>query len=520
MSDATIAVVGSGIVGTAVAHALVQRGLSVEVFEKGPAFPYPHDAQFDEEIVHRWDNPAYRLPGDLKRLTASGDYGWDLDAEREMVAGGSATRWEAITLRMRPEDFRTRSLYRFGTDWPLGYDELEPWYGRAESLLGVSGTDADNPFAPPRTQPFPLPPFELAHDDVMLAERLRGHGITLHTTPQARTRESWDGRPGCVNFGTCRVCPIGARYSPNHHLAQAVETGLCRVRTDVSVRRIVTDDAGRAIAVVHRDNDGAADVETPVRAVVVAAGAIEAVRLLLLSAGPRHPDGLGNGSGQLGRHFTMHHLWLGNLRFAEPLYPGRFGGWTGQCQQFLLPEQRGRHGAVKVEFSSRASAGRLSHAGTREEILEQLRPRRHWRPIVLHAESAPDERKHVALSSERDRFGDPFAHVHYASSDFDGETYRYARRLFERFVEASGAADAGLVEAARYNSGFHHMGGCRMAAQAADGVVDPAGRVHGCPNVWVAGGATFPGTSGAVNPTLTMTALALYTADRLAAEAG
>ena len=120
----------------------------------------------------------------------------DLNSERVMVVGGTATVWQAVTLRMLPQDFKTRTWYGYGEDWPLVYDDLEPYYCKAEALLGVSGTDADNPFAPRRSSPYPLPAFELSYDDAIFADRLRQHGIVLHTTPQARTRAAYGGRPG------------------------------------------------------------------------------------------------------------------------------------------------------------------------------------------------------------------------------------------------------------------------------------------------------------------------------------
>ena len=513
MIDKTAAIVGSGIVGTAVAHQLVQHGYRVNVFEKGPEYPYPHAQPFVEKTRYLYSNPAYRLPADIRRLTCTGDYASNLDNERFMLVGGSATRWQGLTLRMLPNDFRTKSVYGYGLDWPLAYSDLEPYYCRAEALLGVSGTDADNPFAPSRSKPYPLPPFSLSYGDTLIAEKLRAVGLVLHTTPQARTRNAYDGRPACQNFGMCSVCPIGARYSPTHHLATAVNTGRCTVHANVSVRRIEVDGSGRARAVVCQKNDSKTPVEHPADVIVVAGGAIESVRLLMLSPSAGHPAGLGNQSAQLGKHFTLHHVWYGELHYPTPLYPARFGGATGQSCQFLEPPRRGEHGGIKIEFSATSEYHKLREIrewGDRAAILEQLRPMLHWHPIALHGESVPGPEKYVSLTTERDRFGDSFAHVHYRSAEFDHATREFARELLKRFAAATGADGSKFPDT--YDSGAHHMGGCRMGHSAADSVVDAYGRVHGTSNVFVAGGSTFAGTSGAVNPTLTMTALALRTA--------
>lgn len=526
-----VAVVGSGIVGTTLAHELAGRGLRVDVFEKGPAYPYPHLDQFVERERLRSPRPLYRRPAGQCELSQSGDYPAPLEDELDCVEGGMASRWEAICLRQPPADLRTRSLYGYGADWPLPYDELEPWYGRAENLLGVAGTDADNPFAPPRSTPHPLPPFPLAWDDRWLAERLERDGLHLHTTPQARTREPYDGRVACANFGVCTVCPIGARYSPHLHLQRAVATGRVRLHTDTAVRRVLLDRAGRARTLLVRPADGdGPEREHPADRIVLAAGALESARLLLLSTAPGHPDGLGNRSGHVGRNLVFHHLWLGRLRFREALYPGRFGGWTGQSHQFLDPPGRGRHGGVKLELSSRRAYAThepvqvwetpgdvLDGAATAADVTAALEPTLHWRPVTFHAETRPGPGKVLTLGERRDRFGDPRPHVHYELDDFDRETHRYCRELFEHLRRAAGAEDALLADADAYYSGFHHMGTCRMSDREADGVTDAFGRVHGVPGLCVAGGALFPGSS-TVNPTLTMVALALRLADRLADE--
>jgi glucose dehydrogenase len=513
-----VAIVGSGIAGALIAYLLTARGHRVEMFERGPAYPYPHTPQFQDRFLHRYDNPAYRLPADLQGMTASGAYRGDLDRERHMVIGGTATHWAGIALRMIPQDFQTKTLYGFGDDWPIGYDDLEPYYSRAEALLGVSGTDADNPFAPPRSRPFPLPPFDLSYEDRILAGRLAASGIVLHTTPQAATRAAYGDRPGCQNFGACDVCPIGARYSPNYHLARAAATGRCTIHSETSVRRIVADRTGRRVtSLVCRPNGAGGDREYRAAVVVLAGGAIENTRLLLLSSRDRHPDGVAL-SDVVGRRLTFHHLWSGRLRYGERMLPGRLGRWTGQSHQFLAPPTRGRHGAVKVEFSANLApwpADAAAGARTGAEVLDRVAPAATERVLTLHSEAAPESRRTVTLSAQRDRFGDPYAHIHYELNEFDASTYAYGRGLFDRFARATGAVDARLDGIETVYSGGHHIGTCRMGRDPRDSAVDSFGAVYGCSNLFVAGSSMFVG-SAAVNPTLTIAALAIRTADYLA----
>jgi choline dehydrogenase-like flavoprotein len=405
MSESTVAIVGSGIAGSIMAYLLTDFGIDVDVFEKGPDYPYPHEPQCAEQVLYLYDNPVYRLRADLKNHTHSGRYRHDVERERVMAVGGSCTRWEGLTVRMTPHDFRRRSLYAYGDDWPISYEDLEPYYCRAEALLGVSGTDDDNPFAPPRSQPYPLPPFELSHDDRILGGRLAEHGIVLHTTPQARTRKAYEDRAPCVNIATCTFCPIGARYSPNYHLEKAVKGGLCRLHSNTSVRRILANRSGRVRGLVYQQNNARAEQEHAAKVVVIAGGAIESARLLLLSKDARHPNGMGNQGGHVGRHLVFHHVWRGEMYYEEALYPGRFGGWTGQSLQFRDPSEPGRHGGVKVEFASflgipygNPNPESYKSFKTGSEVLEHQRRMVHRRAIGLHAESVPSRQKYVTLS--------------------------------------------------------------------------------------------------------------------------
>jgi choline dehydrogenase-like flavoprotein len=355
--------------------------------------------------------------------------------------------------------------------------------------------------------------FPLAHDDRIMQARLREADITLHTTPQARTRTAYDDRAGCMNFGTCRYCPIGARYSPNYHLAKAVDTGNCTVITDATVRRVVPDQDGRGGSVIYRTNDQSNDQEYHADVIVVAAGAVESARLLLLSRHERHPDGLGNAGGWVGRGLAFHHVWKGRLHYDIPLYPFRFGGWTGQSLQFIDASTRGEHAAVKVEFSSRKAYDAPLNWSTAQNPYDALIGMLHWRQIILQAEAPASSEKYITLSPETDRFGDPFAHIHYRFTDFDVATYEFAREVFDRFVAATGPTRSEFPPLDWWDSGSHHMGTCRMGTSVRDSVVNSFGQVHGLPHIFVIGGSNFVGSSGAMNPTLTMVALAIRSAD-------
>lgn len=513
MSSSTVAVVGSGIAGASIAYTLAQRGYDVVVFEKGPEYPYPHSQQFVEQIHYLYDNPKFHSPADIERITVSGSYPYSLNDERKVMVGGTATHWNAVTPRIHPEDFRTKTLHGLGEDWPLEYEDLEEYYCKAEALLGVSGTDSDNPFAPWRSKSYPLGQFDLSHDDQILAERLNNNGIVLHTTPQARTRRPYEGRPGCRNHGTCRYCPIGVRYSPNYHLQLAERTGRCTILSNTSVRRIEVDKTGTAHSLIFQQNDAESSDVHDAKVIIVATGAFETPRLLLLSANDRYPDGLGNNSGHLGQHLTFHPLYHGGLHFKRPLHHNSVGPFTGLCDQFLRPSDRYKHGGFKIFFSS--LWGRLTWPGgpdTTEEILEVGRDAAYWRPITFHCDSLDSPQKYVTLGEEKDRFGDPFAHVHYDPAEYDYSTYESAKIVLAQFAEAAVADDMNFSQVDRYAQGNHHMGSSRMSHDEKDGVADPFGKVHNTNNLFLAGSGLFV-TSTPTPPTLTIAALALRTAD-------
>ena len=519
-----VAIVGAGITGTTLAWHLVKAGCQVDIFENGPEVPYPHALQFEAEVLYANQyappTPSFPppLPLDIKNISQAGDYGGDLQQERIMCVGGQATRWFAMTPRIGTEHFRSFSLYGFGRDWPISYEDLEPYYSRAEAHIGVSG-QADNPFAPRRASPFPLPAFALSYQDRIFAEKLKARGIVTHTTPQARAREDYDGRPGCQNFGECERCPVGARYSPNHHLEMLRDSKLFALHANCLVRRIIVEK-GRAIGIAYHPDHGARQIEHHADVVIVAAGAIETARLLLLSKGPGiHSDGLGNASGQVGRNFGMHHVWWNELSFAKPVMPGRAGPPTLLSHQFTLPEKDGG-GGMTVEMFDGVPQGTVLAAGRRQYIsgkasLEALRPFISKRALTVNAETIPSDDKYVALGDKRDRFGDPFAAVTYKLNDFDRATYQRAQRLAGRFGAALGAESLSPGPIEQFWSAHHHLGTCRMGDSLHDSVTDSFGALHETSGVYVCGGAAFP-TVTPLQPTLTMVALAIRSADRIA----
>lgn len=523
-----VAIVGAGIVGTALAHHLALAGHQVDLFENGPETPYPQVPQYQAEVLYaNFSNPPAEhfppaLPPGIKGLTQSGDYQHVINDERTMCVGGQATRWFGITPRIHPESFKPKTLYGFGVDWPLTYSELEAYYGLAETYIGISGSNDDNPFAAYRSKPYPLPEFEISSQDAVLAAQLRDAGIITHTTPQARVRQYYDGRPACQNFGVCETCPVGARYNPAHHLTPDRRSPSITLHTNCLVRRIILEgDTGKGVA--YHPQHGDREVEHRADAVILAAGAIETARLLLLSrAGGIHRNGLGNAAGLVGRNLGFHHVWWGELTFEGLMMPGRAGPPTLMSHQFTRPEGKRNYGGATVELFDTFPSRLFDGLGRREnldrtQIMETLLPGLRKRTLTMNAETIPSDDKYLDLSGPKDRFGDPFASVTYRLNDFDHETYRRVGGVAKQVAGALGAQDVEVFPIEQFWSAHHHLGTCRMGANGRDSVVDSFGAIHGARGLYVCGGSTFP-TVTPLQPTLTMVAMAIRTAARVAEE--
>jgi choline dehydrogenase-like flavoprotein len=278
-----------------------------------------------------------------------------------------------------------------------------------------------------------------------------------------------------------------------------------------------------ARAVLFHPEHGERGIEHGADVIVVAAGAMESARLLLLSAGQgEHAQGIGNASNFVGKNLGFHHIWWGHLHFAAPMFAGRIGPPTMTCHQFLEPEGRRNYGGASVELFDYPYGGHKDDVARRSfatgpELVAALRPVTHCRVLNFHAETVPGPRKYLELSATKDRFGDPFAHVHYELDDFDHATHETAKNLTVRFKELLGAESGSVEEIENFWSGHHHLGTCRMGQSIKDSVVDSYGAVHGTKGLFVCGGSNFV-TTTPLQPTLTMVALAIRTAERIARE--
>jgi choline dehydrogenase-like flavoprotein len=515
-TETDVCIVGAGAAGAVIAAELATRGIDVTVLESGPRYPL---AQRDEARRRFLQNQAPFPSPDpgLDRCTVDSALPFRLEWMRMRGIGGSTLHWEGYSMRFHPDDFALRSRHGIADDWPLSYADLEPFYGRAERALGVAGADADPAFA--RSTAFPLPAFPASYSDGVFARACGKLGIAMLPIPQARNSEAYDGRPPCLACGTCYACPTGARASVDlTHVPRAEATGHARFVSNAHVLRLEAEPDGRVVSALYRTPEGE-ERRVDARRFVLAGGTIENVRLCLLSASRSHPDGLANRSGMLGANFMCHPVVDFTGAVAEPLYPYRTGFSSSMTRDWAARGARDRRSGFWIEFRNRAggSPGTVAiqtgawGARLRERVRAEFGRRAGMRVFL---EALPDRANRITLDRSRtDTYGSPIAHLRFAIGGYERAGLAAAAKAVRTIYGAMRATD---IHESSIMLASHLMGAHRMGADPATSVVDATQRAHGHPNLWLAGAGSFVTASWA-NPTLTLVALAIRTADALAA---
>ncbi|HTU01887.1 MAG TPA: GMC family oxidoreductase, partial [Candidatus Sulfotelmatobacter sp.] len=315
-------VVGAGAAGGVVAQELSRAGLSVVLMERGRLQKFPetgHDELFSQRVTVLGnafgpDDLHYvRLVklGDDRNfhrvLPSEGDYG-----NVAACVGGGTQSYGAMAWRFAEQDFRMRSTYGAPggsslEDWPFSYQDLEPFYERAEHEIGVSGKAGANPFEAPRKSPYPMPPLPYNKEATVLAPAARQLGWHPFPIPMAINSVPYDGRPACVACPHCVgfACEVNAKGSTSVTvIPRALKTGRCELRTECVVKEVLTDSRGSATGVAYFKDRQL--IEQPAKLVVVSASATESPRLLLNSKSKLHPRGLGNNYDWVGRNLQGH----------------------------------------------------------------------------------------------------------------------------------------------------------------------------------------------------------------------
>jgi choline dehydrogenase-like flavoprotein len=527
-------VVGSGAAGGVLAKELATAGFDVLVLEQGPwqqAEQFTHD-ELSIERENAMLNLAFE-PFQTIRETENDpprrNTGRAIAYRRGV--GGSSVHFAANYWRLRPIDFRERSaLGPIGgtgfADWPITYDELEPYYTKVDWEIGVSGSPG--PFDPHRSRPYPLPPMPNKSSGVLLERGATALGLHAQVAPVAILSRGYDGRSACMSCGHCSYygCEFGAKSSTLvTMIPRAIATGRCEVRAESTVVRIETSTKGRVSGVVYRDRDGA-ERQQAARAVVVAANGAETTRLLLMSTSSQFPHGLANSSGNVGRYimFNGHASTFG--RFEHPLNEYKGPVASRVIHDFYDADpKRGFYGGGGID--ARFNYGPIQFATTTvlpEDVptwgSEYKRALReyytHSVRFAAHITSLPVATNTITLDADHpDRFGRPGLCLTYRDHPDDMEAKRWFRDRAEELMHAAGAERMWNQPIAKIDGGVHLLGTARMGNDPRDSVVDRYHRAHDVRNLFICDGSSFV-TSGRGQPTMTIQALAFRAAEHIA----
>jgi choline dehydrogenase-like flavoprotein len=543
-----VVIVGSGAGGGSLAWALSRHGIRVLVLEAGPEY----DPLTDYRLARNdWEQSGFPFkPGSkgrhsfavLQRLdsrretlrswTRSG--GKIVSGDRRRASryshvrgvGGSTLHFTGEAHRMHPGAMDMHTRFGVAADWPLDYAELEPYYCEAERLIGVAGPASDK--LRPRSEPYPLPPHRLSYASQQLQKGCRQLGLDWGPNALAALSAPYDGRPPCNYCANCkRGCPRLDKGSVDiTFIRKALASGNCTVRPESTVTRVVAGADDRVTAVHYQDADGH-EHKLDARAVVIACGAVDTPRLLLLSENRHAPDGLANESGQVGRHFMETVFWASIGLHPEPLGSHRGHPSDSICWDFNAPDAipgviggcRFSPATAEADLLGPANyAFRMADGGWGKSAKQALR-RVFGRALAVSAigENLPDPGSFVDLDpQERDAAGLPLARIHSHLGETELRRLEFMAKTCRDILKAAGVGEI-QEEYGSYDtfSTTHAFGTCRMGSDARHSVVDRYCRSHRWGNLFVVDASVFPSSGGGESPSLTIEALAIRTANHL-----
>lgn len=501
--EVDVVVVGAGAAGSLYAARLATAGWRVLVLERGPAWRL--DDLVSSQIWARrlkWGGATVHHADGPPRFTEGHGTGHGL--------GGAALHHYGTWLRLRPSDFRLKSQFGVGTDWPLDYADLRPFYDSIQTEMGLAG-DSRHEVGRPSARAYPMPPHPLFRQARALEKGFKASGLTPSALPLAINSREYKGRPACQYDGWCDAgCPTGALANPLvTHLAQARAAG-ARIEAACTVTRVLCNARGRARGVEVLHQGERQEVAAPW--VVLAASVVQNPRLLLGSVSNAHPRGLGNSNGLIGTGLMVDVVAPVHGLLREPTDP-HMGVNAGQLlfrREHAERPLRRPAGAYQWQIApSHKPNDLLGMASTRAELHGQALhaflqdAAQHLASAYGFAAALPQLSNRITVDIDPGGDGLPRARVHYQHSEATLKLREHLLAEGARALQAAGARSVWTGPLA----GGHLAGGTPMGRDASDSVCDSYGRLHDSPNVVLAGSGTFPGGSG-TSPTFTVYALA------------
>ena len=505
-----VVIVGAGAAGSVYAAALAESGKDVLILERGQ----------DRKMTDLYSSQiwARRLKWGAPHVVEDGGDSIWYNFNAGHGTGGASIHHYAVWPRYHQEDFRLKSLYGRGLDWPFEYNELRRYYDQVQADVGMAG-DAEQEIWRPPGDPYPLPPVLINNHGQVLKRGFEALGMKTSPIPMAVLTKPYKGRPPCIWDGWCDAgCPTGALANPLAVYLPRAQSAGCRIQANAHVTRVLTDEQGRqATGVEYYTPEGEKMIQ-PANAVVLCAFSVENPRILLNSRTSRNPDGLGNSSGTVGRYLMSHPAVMTFGMFEEDMqnYMGATGGQI-LCQDKFDKESpiNGAFGSHQWEIALVTKPNdMLGIAMSRPDIfgneLHEFMEKgsRFLGAMVGVMEDEPVYENKVGLAEDdTDRFGMPLARVTYTLNDNGLKLWDYVRDLGIEVMEAAGATVAWAGE----RGGQHIMGGTIMGNDPKTSVLNGNAQSHDVSNLFCGGPGVFP-TSSAVNSTFTVHAVALKSA--------
>jgi choline dehydrogenase-like flavoprotein len=526
-------VIGSGAAGGVLAKELSSTGFRVVVLEQGP---YLQPSQFRHDEVGGFFNfDLLPKPADFPvtfRKTEQDEatvQSLPPSVVYAKLVGGSSVHFTANYWRFRPIDFVERSKIGEipGTgfaDWPITYDDLEPYYTKVDWEVGVSG--APGPSDPRRSRPYPMPPLPVKSSGVLLEQAALKLGLHPFPAPMAILSRPHNNRTSCISCGFCMFfgCEVGAKSSSLASMIPVAEaTGRCEIRPNSTVFKIDTNEQGRVTQVLYYDQDGKEQAQRA-KAVVLSANGAESARLLLLSESSRFPHGLANSSGKVGKYLMPNGYCTAWGVFEHPLNEYKSVQVTRVIHDYYDTDpQRGFYGGggfdarfdtYPVQFGLGGLPSDAPQWGSEyKKMLAEYYT--HSMAVAGHSTSLPLETNSISLDPKaKDKYGRAALRLTYKDHPDDLKTMQFFQDKGKELLQAAGARRIWTNPIQETSVIVHLLGTCRMGNDPAESVVDKYHRTHDVPNLFICDGSSFV-TSGRGQPTMTIQALAFRAADHI-----
>ncbi|MCH8310297.1 MAG: GMC family oxidoreductase [Chloroflexi bacterium] len=521
--EVDVLVIGAGASGAAFTWSLAKEGIDVLCLEQGDWIdPSTYPSTQDDWELHRQTD--FSPDPNVRGL----DVDYPVNNEDSPIAplmynavGGSTIHWSAHFPRFHPSDFRVRTLDGVADDWPLSYEQLEPYFDLNDTIMGVSGITGD-PAYPPKS-PRQTPPIPLGKLGDVMAAGFDKLGWHWWPSDSAILSAPYDGRAACNNCGPCDIgCTRKAKASTDiNYWPKAIAAG-AKLETSARVREITLNPDGTARGVIFYDQDGNVQ-EQRAKSVVLGCNGIGTPRLLLNSTSAQFPNGLANSSGLVGKNLMFHPYSIVGGLFEEDLesYAGP-NGCSIISQEFYETDlSRGfvrgyafqvARGAGPVTTAQGGMTGTQMPWGAKHrETFDRQFGRN--AVIAIIGEDLPEPHNQVTIDPDlTDSDGIPAPKVTYKLSENSAKLMDHGIARATEVMEAAGALDVQVNPLLR-RGGWHLLGTARMGTHASNSVVDSMGRSHDVKNLFIIDGSVFV-TAGAVNPTPTIQAVALHIADQ------